>query len=628
MNAKYFKIRIAIILISLLFLFNMWWTNTRAIVAYDCFGYYLYLPAATHLNDLRLQDFNKVQSLHQKVTKMANMYQVYRVKDSKNNVIRYPIGMAVCFLPSYVVSYIISAVCGVDHQDGFNPIYLYSLFIWAFIVSLLGIYFLYRFLVHYFSFYVSSIALVFIILGTNYFFHSHMAGQGIMPHNFLFSLYAYLLYIITKWDTTGKLRYLSYAFIACALISIVRVSEIFCFIIPVLYKVSSLDEFRRRLALIFMSNWRTVLLLIMPALFILLIQLGYWKYVTGSWLYDSYQDNPGESLDILKPYLLESFFSFRKGIFIYTPIILFLFLGLRHLYFQARQWFWSVSIFFIINVYIIISWSCWWYADSFGNRAIIPTYAILSIGVGFLIQKVNELSWWKVSLFYTFSLAFVLLNIFQTWQFIKGILPSDRISKDYYINCFGLVKSPTNEQRSLLLHHYDPARKDTLPELYHGKLTKLFSVENDMINAESRDHIVQDSTGQQLLEKLEKGHHFSIGSRISNRMINTYDYVWLHLSTYIQSPTDEEDIDVSLASMMERRKNKIHHWEDVKAITKQWKANEWKKIDYWYMIDKISRDKEQFVSFIWNRSDKTVYCKNINIDVYAPLIPEKNFPWQ
>ncbi|MCB0815419.1 MAG: hypothetical protein KDB87_19920, partial [Flavobacteriales bacterium] len=52
-----------------------------------------------------------------------------------------------------------------------------------------------------------------------------------------------------------------------------------------------------------------------------LLLLSYWKVYGGAWIFDSYQ-NPGEGLDLFYPHLHRFLFSFRKGWFIYTPLML------------------------------------------------------------------------------------------------------------------------------------------------------------------------------------------------------------------------------------------------------------------------------------------------------------------
>ena len=63
------------------------------------------------------------------------------------------------------------------------------------------------------------------------------------------------------------------------------------------------------------------------------IQLGYWKYTSGKFIINPYgASNAGEGLELLNPHLLEVLFSFRKGWFIYTPLMLFTLVGFKELY--------------------------------------------------------------------------------------------------------------------------------------------------------------------------------------------------------------------------------------------------------------------------------------------------------
>ena len=143
------------------------------------------------------------------------------------------------------------------------------------------------------------------------------------------------------------------------------------------------------------------------------IQFGYWYYVTGEFVINPYDaGNPGEGLELLQPHLLEVLFSFRKGWFIYTPIMVFTVVGFWFLYKYNRLLFTPIFVYFIINLYLISSWSCWWYGACFGVRSLVPSYASLGIPLGYFITYAlsSKLKYVYLGLI----TIFISLNLFQS----------------------------------------------------------------------------------------------------------------------------------------------------------------------------------------------------------------------
>ena len=379
-------------------------------------------------------------------------------------------GLAISYSPGFFAGYILSKITDTDLQDGFNAWFRWSVIIWSLLITLIGIWALHKFLLYYVNAKIALLSMTFLVFGTNYLFHSHMSAQGLMSHNYLFTYYSLLLLATRTYFISFKIRYLSLILILCSLITLVRNSDIFCFLIPLIYGISKIQ--RQDLPKLHTNLVLKYSLAIIPSILLLSLQLLYWKLVTGSWIYDSYQDNPGQCLDFKQPYILESLFSFRKGLFIYTPISLFFIIGFYFLVKNCQDWFKSIGIFSIVNIYVIISWTCWWYSDSFGHRAMIPNYVLWSLGFSFLLSASGGWRLWLKIIMGFILTASLVLNVFQIWQIRHGIMEGNNVTRDYYLSTFGQTKPPSVEQRSLLLPEDDPEIKDTLPEYFHGKVYK------------------------------------------------------------------------------------------------------------------------------------------------------------
>ena len=106
-------------------------------------------------------------------------------------------------------------------------------------------------------------------------------------------------------------------------------------------------------------------------------------------------------------------------------------------------------VFSILNIWVLSSWDCWWYADSFSQRSIVQSYPVFFLALGFLIQKTQTRSFKLTIGLSAIMLVLIAFNLFQVFQFNNWILHSQRMTKEYYWNIFGITEG-NKADRSLL----------------------------------------------------------------------------------------------------------------------------------------------------------------------------------
>jgi hypothetical protein len=142
-------------------------------------------------------------------------------------------------------------------------------------------------------------------------------------------------------------------------------------------------------------------------------------------------------------------FSYRKGWFVYTPVMIFSIIGLFFILKHKTNVFkTSIVIYLIINIYMLSCWWCWWYGGGFGMRSLIQAYVLLAIPLAAFYQYVFSLEFKKQTfVFITRGLTvfllstFLCLNIIQTYQYDHPadhrLLHYDAMSKAAYWRIFG-----------------------------------------------------------------------------------------------------------------------------------------------------------------------------------------------
>jgi len=416
-------------------------TKRQTRLDWDVFGYYLYLPAKFIYNDIQLEKKEAwLDPLISKYKTTEGFYQAYKGPKDKY-VLKYTMGLSYAYAPFFFIANIAAPILGYE-KDGFSPPYQWMLLIGSFLFSLIGIYFLFKILTRYFSDTIVLATIALLVFGSNYFVMT--AYDGLMPHNFVFTFYAILLHYTIKWYENQKIKYAIIIGFCLGISVLIRPTSVVVAIIPALWGVGNCAAFKERITLLF-KNYFHLLVLGISAFLVLFPQLMYWKSVTGEWLFYSY---PDEKINLFTPHL-SAFFSYKKGWFLYTPLMIFAILGFVNLYKKNRALFFPIFLFFLFNAYLISCWDCWWYGGSFAQRPFVESYVFMAFPLAYFIQNVLTKKW-TVLLPTGLILLFCLyLNLFQTRQALNGVLHTSLTTKEYYWKVF-LKNEASDEDRRWL----------------------------------------------------------------------------------------------------------------------------------------------------------------------------------
>lgn len=454
-------------LVSLLLVYSHWREDGLQTLTWDAFGYYLYLPATVIHGDPTIQDAQPINDLAKKYrVPVAEIY--YPKLENGRHVMKYSMGLAVLYSPAFLVAHGIAKASG-QPADGLSPPYQYAILYWSMLIALLGLWVLRRVLAEQFGHVVASTVLVGIGIGTNYFMHVMRSGDSVMTHSYLFTGYALLLYLIPRWHAEPSLRRILPIALTCGLMMLIRPTEFVCLFLPLLWGVGSWATLRAKAALLWRHRWQ---LLAFAGVLVLigLPQFLYWKAATGHFTYTEYGSDAGEGMDWTRPHLYEVLIGFRKGWLVYTPLMGLACLGMVALYRRQRQVFWAVLVYLLADLYLVSAWSCYWYAFCFGQRALIPTMAVMTLPLGAGLQWAFEKGIAARIGAVTAVLACIALNLFQSYQYDISLLDGDRMTWDYYKAIWGRLGVPHREDRHLLVNRNLPdSQPIEFPELYTAR---------------------------------------------------------------------------------------------------------------------------------------------------------------
>jgi hypothetical protein len=422
------------------------WNDEHRIIVYDVIQYYEYLPAAVIYKDLSLS-FKDKEFRFFKDKIWAEQTKTGRY------VSRMTMGLAVLYSPFFLAAHAMAGPSGYP-EDGYSYPYRLALVISSIVYAGIGFIFLVKLLRKYFARSAAAITILAIGLGTNLYFYT--TNEPTMSHAYSFCLFAVFIFLVDAW--TGRPSWGNSIAIGLigGLIILVRPPNGIIFLLLPLWHVDSFQALMDRFKLFIRKIPQTAAIAIFTCL-VFLPQIFYWKYATGEYFYNGY-GNQGVFY-FNHPVFFKGLFSYRKGWLIYTPIMAFSLIGIVVLYFRHRKFFWPVAVFTVINLYIVWSWWCWWYGGGFGQRALIESYALLSVPFAACSQLILKSKIIFRLIYLTIITALISLNIFQSYQYYVGIIHWDAMSKKAYWDSYIRFEKSILHERHLDPPDYDAALK-------------------------------------------------------------------------------------------------------------------------------------------------------------------------
>ena len=386
-------------------------------------GYYAYLPATFIYHDLSLQFVWQINDTYYPGEKAA----LYVNNTPHGPINKYFVGTAVMQAPFFLVAHALTKLSEYP-ADGYSPIYQLGVGVAGVFYACLGVWFLFGLLNNQgYSSRVSALTAALALFATNLMYYA--VYEPSMSHVYSFCAVSALLYSFAAFTKTEKPRHLVVFAAALGLTVLIRpINGLVVLSLPMLagnwsgFKQLAKRIFRRKQVLFGVVAITAAVASVQPIIYFL--QTGHpfiWPY-------------GDEGFNFLSPEIMNVLFSYRRGLFIYSPI---LFLALIGFVVGARQqpfknlW----ALFFIsVIVWVISSWWMWYYGGSFGHRAFIEFIPVFSLGLAGLIQRGIGII--RPPFVMATCLLFTILQQVQTYQYQKQILPYDGITETKYWNLF------------------------------------------------------------------------------------------------------------------------------------------------------------------------------------------------
>jgi hypothetical protein len=560
-------------------------------ISWDILGYYLYLPSTFIHHDPLLKEITWLEKINKEKDLAGTLYMV-STNDQGQPIYFFLMGMALFYLPFFFIGHISALLLGYP-PDGFSPPYQFALVAGGIIYTIIGLIYLRKLLRHYFPEGITSLVLFIVVFGTNYI--HHLTLKNLETATVLFMLVSIVLWFTIKWHQTQKTGYLVIIGSSITLATLVKPSEVFIFLIPLLWNVYSIQSLKDKLKLL-VINKKAVFISAAICFLIVLPQMAYWLIRTGHLFYDSYK-NPGVGLDFLSPHIPEILFSYRKGWLLYTPVMIFALSGFYFLYKNNRKLFPALFTYFAVSFFIISSWNEWWYGSAFSIRPLITVYPVLAICLGYFLVYIQKQTTFIKAITASVILLMLFLNQFQWWQLKNNILEPYRTTKAYYWATF-LKTSVSESDRELLLVN----RSFSGPTLFDHKemYTSTLIKKQDLNQTYSTNYYIL-LPDQEYFPFFEKPY----------KDLTTKNHIWITATLDIRFPDNFKGPMPCLVMTMERKGGVYGYLAP--AIKPDSIKGRWQRFQRSYLTPEIRNKNDHFKCYIWKRSKSRFDIKNLSL---------------
>ncbi len=245
----------------------------------------------------------------------------------------------------------------------------------------IGSFLLYEFIVKYTDSASAIFSLVIILFATPLLFYSY--AHGSMSHANSFFMVCCIIYLDDKANKTVHYALLG---LCCGLLVLTRFQDLVLLIYPLMSAFSRYINHKTAEPIsLFIKKY---LLCVVVMVSVILLQTVVWHKIQGSYFSGPRAYVSQGSFTLIPYHLIQTLFSPFHGLFYWHPILL---LGLFGLVITVHKKLSFISLCaFLLSLYIISSWSCWWAGASFGQRMFISSFPFLAIGIAQLVIFCNK----------------------------------------------------------------------------------------------------------------------------------------------------------------------------------------------------------------------------------------------
>ena len=416
---------LVILMISVIYASNLKWGGQRwkEIIAFDGKGYYAYLPAVFIYQDLQLSFIDTIEEKYSG----PNTHFDIRVKTPTGIVDKYFCGTALAQFPFFIIAHLLTKLTG-GNADGYSYFYQILINLAGIIYALIGLLFLQKILkIYSISESIITIVIFTLFFGTQLFYYSICDSS--YSHVYSFAAITALIFFLKKYIDNQNKKYLFLISILLGIITLIRPVNVL--IITIFPFIAGSRELTFRVLKNTIKSKTHFAIAAIPFILITSLQFMFYYLQTGKIFIDSYVV---ESFHWNHPEIMNVLFSYKKGLFIYTPLTFIALGGLIPIFNKSRFSFCWFIVSFLSITYVISCWWNWWYGGSFSARPYTEFLSLFGILLAIFLSRIKKI--FSRILIYSLMVFCIILCQVQIFQFRYNIIHWENMDKEHYWRVF------------------------------------------------------------------------------------------------------------------------------------------------------------------------------------------------
>lgn len=391
------------------------WKNT---IQSDGSGYYAYLPAIFIYQDLQYRFYLDLKDKY----KFGDLSENFLYTKNNRFYNRYFCGTAIAMLPFFILGWVVAYLTG-QELDGHSFIFTASINFAAIFYVLSGLYFMYRMYSRRYNKWLVTLCCFAVFVGSNVF--TYAVYHSSHSHAYSFGFICLFIYLADRSILRRTSNSVYHLALCLGIIVLIRPTNIIV-VLSLPFIAGNMLRLKEWLRSCF--QFKTIALATVLFLMVVSIQsVMYYLQCHSLWT-DGY---PYETFYFDQPELINMWFSYRAGVLLWSPIVIFGIFGLIRLSIQNKFAGAAFLLFMFVNSWIISSWWVWHYSGTFGMR---PMVDYMPFFIPLILQPYTTLPK-KVSIqvltgIFMIGLAFIGFTFNRQYQ--ANIIPWDGMTKEKY----------------------------------------------------------------------------------------------------------------------------------------------------------------------------------------------------
>jgi hypothetical protein len=367
------------------------WNQGPSIIRSDAEGYYAYMRAVFINGDLGRERPN----------------WTYLHDTDEGTLNKYFAGEAVMLTPFFLAAHGWAHATGAE-TDGLSEPYERAIGIAGLVYALLGLLAL-RSVLRAINVDEMSSAIVLAGIGLGTQLVQYVCIQPGWSHVYSFCMVnVFLLSTVRLAAAPVSARAIGWGLSLGLVILLRPVNALVLFAVPVL-----LGNATWTLARVFWGRWRLVLMMGAACALVVCVQSVLWYAQVGHFIADGYR---GEGFHWGRPEIRQVLVGFRRGLFLWTPVLVPAALCVLVLWCMDRLRAVAAVVYWTVNTYVISSWWIWYYGSGWGARVFVDHYPVLFLPLALVLtrwRRYRVRNWWIAVVLLVLLSSFTLAQFYQ-----------------------------------------------------------------------------------------------------------------------------------------------------------------------------------------------------------------------